>query len=124
MRTNKAQRKGTPLPSRLKWLFWDVDFKELTWEKNIDYIIERVLTYGDWKTVQYLRQRVSDNYLRRWMLRREGRGLDPQALRFWELVLGLDHRRVSKWIATAKQNPWYNRLHHDTTRRNPLRKTT
>ena len=39
--------KGTSLPSRLRRLFWDADFKTLTWEKDLDYIVGRVLTYGD-----------------------------------------------------------------------------
>jgi len=30
-------------------LFWDVDFKKLSYSKNADFIISRVLNYGDEK---------------------------------------------------------------------------
>ena len=91
-------------------MFWDVDFNSLTWENDLDLVILRILTRGDWTTIKHLRKKVSDKALRDWMLRRKGRGLDPRRLRFWELILGIDHRIVSGWMQRARTNPWYNRL--------------
>ena len=41
-------------PSLSQHLFWDVDFKQLDWEKNACFLIGRTLDYGlktDWNAI-------------------------------------------------------------------------
>lgn len=42
-------------PDFSKALFWDIDIKELDYEKHARYIIERVLTRGNWSDWQKLK---------------------------------------------------------------------
>ena len=86
------------LPSRLEPLFWEHDFSQLRWDADRDLIIGRILTAGDWESIKWLVEQLGRPALRVWIEERRGRGLDPQQLRFWEVVLGLPHRKVSKWI--------------------------
>ena len=98
------------VPEFLRPLFWDCDFERLRWEEHRDFIIGRVLISGDWNTIGWLRRRIGDEGLRSWICRHRGRGLSPQQLRFWELILELNKADVDHWLAAQKANPWTRRL--------------
>jgi hypothetical protein len=98
------------LPEELRPLLWDYDFDQMTWEADRDLVTARVLTDGLWSAVTWLRTRLSDDDLRRWIQIRHGRGLSPQQLRFWELILDLPHRRVSSWLARPERRTWDQRV--------------
>jgi hypothetical protein len=94
------------LPSHLTSLFWDYDASRLAWPKDADLIIARILASGDWRSVQWLLDQCDRNALRRWIRARQGRGLDARRLRFWELVLGLPHSEVNRWIGVLERDSW------------------
>jgi len=98
------------LPERLRPLFWDVEFNDLRWPRDRDNVTLRVLTAGDWDSVLWLRRTLTDKGLKRWILAREGRGLDPKRLRFWQAVLGLPRRRVDTWVSAMREDPWHRRV--------------
>jgi hypothetical protein len=79
-------RRTASLPSELKSLFWDHDFRKLRWETDRDLITARILSVGEWAHITWLRRRLSNDALREWILRRRGAGLSPKQLRFWELI--------------------------------------
>lgn len=102
MAESSSQRTAAspePLPEELRPLFWDHAFDELDWASHRDFVIGRVLIHGSWSAVQWLRGRVGNDALRHWILHREGRGLSPQQLRFWELILKLPKQEVDRWLA-------------------------
>ncbi len=111
MKKGNKKTKTSPLPKKLKPLFWEVDFASLSWREHRDYIIGRVLEHGDWSAIQIVRRKTSDAGIKDWILRRKGRGLDNRQLRFWQAILGLDNRTVNAWLERNKINPWHNRLH-------------
>ena len=45
-----------------------------------------------------LRRRIGDEGLLAWLLQDRGRGLSPQQLRSWELLLGLPKNEVNAWL--------------------------
>lgn len=98
------------LPAKLRALFWDYDFAALRWEDDRDLIIGRVLIAGTWEAVTWLRSRLGDRALRDWIERHQGRGLSPQQLRFWELIVGLPHHQVSHWLAAEGREIWQERV--------------
>ncbi len=51
------------LPIKFRTLFWDVNFDELEWEKHKKYIAERILNFGDWDDVLWLKDRMSEKEL-------------------------------------------------------------
>lgn len=66
-------------------LFWDA--KEIDPVRHADYIIARVLDYGDEKDVKRLREIYSDDDLKRVI--RTRRGLSPLTRRFWTVYFKL-----------------------------------
>ena len=97
------------LPSDLKPLFWEYDFGRLSWEKDQGLIIGRILAHGDWQAAHWLVGVLGKDGIREWICRREGRGLDARCLRFWELVVGLPHRKVNAWLRQQAGLPWTTR---------------
>lgn len=86
------------LPARLRKFFWEYNFSHLSWKADRDLILARVLEFGDWNSLRWLRQRFPDAELRTWLIERRGADLSARHLRFWELILKLPHRQVSAWI--------------------------
>lgn len=66
-------------------LFWDA--REIDPVRHADYIIARVLDYGDEKDVKPLREIYSDDDLIRVI--RTRRGLHPMTRRFWRVYFKL-----------------------------------
>jgi len=108
-RTSRGGSEATEaldLPDPVKALFWDVDPGELRWDRHREFIIGRVLSSGPWDVVQWLRKREGDEAVRSWIERHEGRGLSPQQLRFWELILGISSDRVDEWLKSERRQVW------------------
>ena len=97
------------LPDELRPLFWDCDFEHLQWQKNSDFITDRILTSGEWNALQWLRAKIGDASLREWLTSHQGGGLSPERLRFWELVLRIPHRIVNSWIMKESRSIWQQR---------------
>jgi DNA-binding transcriptional ArsR family regulator len=105
----QSGKSSAPLPQSLRNYFWDYSFEELSWEKDRELIIRRLLTDGSWDSITWLRKRIGDGGLRKWLLAHQGRGLSPRQLRFWTLMLGLPRRQVNAWVLKARSTPWNNR---------------
>ena len=94
------------LPELLRPLFWDYGFARLSWERDRDLIIGRILAVGSWDAVQWLRAHVSADELHDWLQRRRGAGLSRKQLRFWQLVLDLPTSQVDAWLADPTRTVW------------------
>ena len=66
-------------------LFWDADDIDL--DGHADYIIARILDYGDEKDVKKLRALHSDHQLIRVI--KEKRGLSPMTREYWSVYFNL-----------------------------------
>lgn len=107
MKTREQQAtESSKLPRMLQPFFWDYDLESLSWENSRDMIIGRILTYGSWDAVTWLRSHAGDRALREWIERSHGVRMSPQRLRFWELILGLPHREVTAWIQAQQRSIW------------------
>lgn len=104
-------RKGPArrLPVALRPLFWDQDGGRLTWDRDRDLVVARVLAEGGLKEGQLLRRELGDRALREWVIRNEARGLSPARVRFWELVLDLPRARADAWVRAAQDTVWEGR---------------
>lgn len=66
-------------------LFWDVDPKNIDTEKNAQYIIERVLDFGNDKEVQWLYHYYDKSLLKKVVTK--SRSLMPETKNLWTLLL-------------------------------------
>ena len=97
------------LPDTLQPYFWDCDFCSLSWEKQRDFIIRRLLRSGSWEALTWLRNKLGDVELGKWIEQQDGAGLSPRQMRFWELMLELPHSKVNRWVGMARQKHWNQR---------------
>jgi hypothetical protein len=111
IKIDKELKKIPDLPIFLAPFFWDYDFRDLSWDSDRDLIIARILSAGDWSSITWVRGNAGSDQLREWIMSRKGRGLDRRQLRFWELILDLDHKIVDIWMKERDGNIWDERTH-------------
>jgi hypothetical protein len=105
-----ADRPATlELPDDLRAFFWDYDPVRLSGELSRHTIVLRLLEKGGMQAVRWLRQQLTDEEIRQFIVRRRGRGISPRRLRFWGLLLDIPRHDVDEWIESARQNPWQTR---------------
>lgn len=97
------------LPDELRGFFWDYDIDRLSWEDNRHTIVFRLLEKGGMQAIRWLRQHMTDEEIREFIVRRCGRGISPRRLRFWSLLVDIPRHDVDEWIETARRNPWQTR---------------
>lgn len=90
--------------------FWDVDGKDLSWEKHPDFIIRRILQFGDFNAVRWLRLQMGDRALQKWLIQHNARGLSPRQIRYWSLILDIDALLADHWVKTARESIWEKRV--------------
>jgi hypothetical protein len=81
------------IPAELSWLFWDVDPMQIDLERDRDYVLERVMTRGDWLAMRWLIAHVETAVLAEF-LRRRGDRLTPRDRAFWSLIAEIPVRAV------------------------------
>ena len=106
---NGDARRSVGLPRSLRSLFWDCNPARLRWDRDREVILGRVLREGGWSHAQLMRARVGDEAIRAFILRHRGRGMSPNRLRFWQLLLGLPSRQADAWVRTARLSSWSSR---------------
>jgi transcriptional regulator with XRE-family HTH domain len=67
----------------LRPLFWDVDLTADHLQENPDWVLRRVLQFGDWDAVHHARQYFGDDAVR---LAARHRSMDARTQRFWQVV--------------------------------------
>lgn len=102
----EAAPKEEPLPAELRPLFWEYRFEDLRWPSQRDLVIGRVLVAGGDSALDWLRARVPDADLLRWVHERAGAGMEPRRLRYWQNRLGIPVATVDRWVAAARATPW------------------
>jgi hypothetical protein len=89
--------------------FWDADVSSLRWELHRNFIVRRILQYGDLKSLQWLRRQMGDENLRVWIENHQGGGLSPRQIRYLALILNIDSPLADRWVRSASQTVWERR---------------
>jgi hypothetical protein len=90
-------------------LFWDYPAGSIDPGRDRDLVIRRVTAEGGWREMSLLRSRVGDEAIRNVIERTEARGLSPQRIRFWQLLLGLPARKADAWVRRERGSTWARR---------------
>jgi hypothetical protein len=81
------------LPELVRPLFWEYRLEDLRLSDDLDQVVLKVLAYGRPEHVEWLRRRLGEAGIRRWICRRKGRGLtvaqispwvSPRTARLWQ----------------------------------------
>jgi len=78
-------RYNLNLPAEFKRYFWDVAFDDLTIEKYPRFIAERILNYGDMKSIKWLLSWADKEFIR--TIITESRNIDAKTKNFWQIIL-------------------------------------
>jgi len=101
------EKKSKKLPRKSYPLFWDVDAKELDPEKNVQDVMERILEFGTWESVLWLRKFYGDEKIKQYILMRGYKVLSPKTLSFWKNILPINRKQ---WHTLSLQRasvmPW------------------
>ncbi|MCK5241751.1 hypothetical protein KAR34_04795 [bacterium] len=108
-RPKKTNRSAKVLPVFLRPLFWEYDFKKISWPADKNLIVSRILREGDWQAIVWLRKNTNTIQLRQWFWEHQGRGLDSRRLRYWELVLNLPRKYINNWMHPKDGGIWQGR---------------
>ena len=90
----------------LRPLFWEYDTNKLGWPKNADLIIGKILMAGNWDQKVWLRREIGDHAIGVWIIKNDAHGLEPEDLRFWQLLSGLPDDLVEQWLQEPARQIW------------------
>ena len=79
-------------PRFLKKYFWDIDFPKLQKKIHTQFIIERILEYGDKKAVRWLRNNFDSREIRKVLS--NSKNISPKSANFWQLVLNINRDEI------------------------------
>jgi len=81
------------VPKSLKKYFWDIEFSELSLDKDSFFIIKRVIDRGKTKDVIWLIQQYDINKIRKVVT--TSRDLSKKTAVFWSRMLNIDPQNVA-----------------------------
>ena len=90
-----------------KSIFWDVDAAQIDPVLNGDFIIGRVLNYGDISDFKWLMKQYEPEKIRRNI--QNSRILDPKSKFFWRQYFNLKEQECSPKQSTAKPGAFWKR---------------
>lgn len=91
-----------------KNLFWDVDFEKIDYKKNADFVIERVLLFGDKKDYDILKKHYSYEKIKE--AASKINYPDKKNANFWSFIFNLsDDKKCTKKSSTRKRSAFWNR---------------
>ncbi len=80
------------LPDFLRPFFWEVDFDSLRPDDWPDYIIERLLEYGDDRAIRWVRRTFGDEQVADVV--RRSRRISRKTANFWAVILGIPRQEI------------------------------
>ncbi len=90
-------------------LFWDINFKDLDYKKNRDFIIKRVLSFGDEKDYQIVKKIYNFETIKRIAVKLDYP--NKKTINFWSLIfdIPINSFLCIKKLSTLKPNAFWKR---------------
>ena len=82
----KSQKKA------IKRFFWDVDFDTIDFKENKEYVIARILEYGDIKAITWLFENYDKKTIKKMLMNQ--RGFSKRTANFWSKILDVDKDKI------------------------------
>lgn len=93
-------------PKFLKKYFWDIDFEKLKVDKRRQFVLKRILEYGDEKAVNWMAGNFSKAEVSHLL---SFARIEPKSANFWAVMLGIDRRKIlclSKPYLKIRETHW------------------
>jgi len=79
------KEKDIKIPKEFKKYFWDVDFGKLSFKKHYNFILTRVMNFGNFKALCWLFKIPKDKIKE---TVRTSRELDAKTRNYWQIIYG------------------------------------
>lgn len=73
------------LPEHLRKYFWDCDYNELNLAQSSEFIAERILNFGEMRSLKWLLSKIDKNFLKQ--LVNKSRNLNNKTRNLWRIIL-------------------------------------
>lgn len=80
------------LPSFLKKYFWDVDFFEVDKKIYSQFIIERILEFGDGKSVKWMIKNFNLDEIKKVII--ISKNLSKKSANFWHIIFDIERDKI------------------------------
>ena len=80
------------LPKFLKKYFWDVDFRKIDAQARSQYVLGRLLEYGDEKAISWMRKNFAKPQIEDVLF--HYRSVSPQSANFWAVIFNINKKKV------------------------------
>ena len=80
------------IPKFLKKYFWDVDFSKLDKKNYSQFIIERILEYGDERAIKWMRENFKLNKIK--SVLQQSKNLSRKSANFWRFIFSLNKNKI------------------------------
>jgi len=87
------------IPRYLKPYFWDADFAHIHPHRHSQYILERILEYGDDRAIRWLRKHYTSDEIGKVV--RSSRVLSPNTANLWGLFLAIPRSEMQCFLNPA-----------------------
>jgi hypothetical protein len=94
-------KKDHHLPEFLRSLFWEVEFSDVQLSSHKRYVVERILEYGDDRSIAWLRRHVAPNDIAEVV--KSSRAISPNTASLWALVLDIPDEEVACLSTPSRQ---------------------
>lgn len=84
-KNKKSKKIKDKIPREFKGYFWDVDFNKLSMKRYPEFILERVMRYGNLRALRWLLAFPKDKIME---VVKKSRELDSKTRNFWQVVYG------------------------------------
>jgi len=81
---------AAPIPDDVTRLLWDMDLSTFDVDRDRAILFERVMSRGNWASMQWLRAHFDRDALRAFVQARGAAVLSPRDLAYWSAVCGLE----------------------------------
>lgn len=81
-----------PFPIFLKKYFWDVEFGKIDKEKYPEFIIGRILEFGDEKSIKWMLENFKKLEIKDALKKR--RGISPRSANYWSLIFDIPKNKI------------------------------
>ena len=83
-------RETKQIPPTLKKFFWDADFTKLTFPEHENYVLGKLMAYGDLASIHWILRSFDRGTVRRYLESKGKYALDKKSYLFWEKVLCME----------------------------------
>lgn len=83
------------LPKFLKNYFWSVDFDDLDFIKDRNYIIHQILSFGGLKAIRWLFKTYGGKAIKNSFIKKPTKIYQPPIFNFIKILLGLENKKLN-----------------------------